>query len=254
MKRGICFLLAVLLICILPFGCRKDSGTDEAQGSSPLWHLGERYPSTYGTMRHAYTYEKDGQQFYLTVSRGKRSAALTNEPIEQLTRDGLTVSLYKSEKRGDETLTDYTYYECVTDAYRYSIGIEQSGLLMESLLSIDQALQLMQNPKAAIDGLLLCDEEWSAYYRLDSCSLEISVFPDDRGAHVQSCDETFSERTEDGETYLMRDSDGFIFYTNGAHSIAIRQSNRSGMEHTSYNTLTECKAILAMLGTIEEGK
>ena len=249
MKHGIRFVL-LLLIFLLPFGCSKNDGSHAAEkDSSSVWSLRDRYPVTYGTMRHAYTYEKSGQTFYLTVARNKSAAGTSKDPIDTLTKDGLTVSLLESEKiDSDETLTDYTYYACDTDTYRYTVGIELSGFQMQSLLSAEDAIALIQDPYAKINGLTLQKEEWSAYYRLDACNLEISIVPNDGGKAYRALQSTYEERSEGGETYLFSESDQAIAYTNGTDTVHIRQSNRSGKEHVAYSTLSECKALLALLG------
>ena len=249
MKHGIRFVL-LLLVFLLPFGCSKNEGTGTTEkNSSSVWSMRDRYPVTYGTMRHAYTYEKDRQTFYLTVARSKPSVGSSKDPIETLTKDGLTVSLLESEKvDSDETLTDYTYYACDTDSYYYTVGIELSGFQMQSLLSSEDVIALIRDPYAQMNGLALLKEEWSAYYRLDTCNLEISIIPNDGGKQYRTLQSTYEERSEGGETYLYSESDQAIAYTNGTDTVHIRQSNRSGKEHVAYNTLSECKALLSLLG------
>ena len=95
--------------------------------------------------------------------------------------------------------------------------------------------------------LSMIENEWSAYYRLESCNLEISVFPSDGGEHYRKCESTYESRTEGSETYLLYEADNSICYTNGTDTVLIHQSNRAGMKHTSYNTVSECKAILSLL-------
>lgn len=247
MKHRLCILL-LLLACLLPFGCGGDRQQAAAESSS-VWELAKRYPSTYGTIRHAYTYERNGQIFYLSIARGKKVSDASKEPLDSMTKDGLTVNLLESSKRdSDDTLTDFTYYACDSEPYRYTIGIEQSGLMMQTLLSTEEAFALIRDPHAKIEGLTLQTEEWSAYLRLDACNLEISIFPNDGGRQYRLCEDTFESRTENGESYLYDTNNDAIAYTNGTDTVVIRQSNRSGAEHTPYNTLTECKALLALLG------
>ena len=240
----------LLMLCLLLLGCGADrQNTDAAADESPLWQLSKRYTANYSTVYHAYTYEKDGQFFYLTESGNARIPVnRTVTLLDTKEKDGIVCSLYQNDKKGDDTKQSYTFYEYVTDAHRYVLGIEESGLLMESLLSMDEAIELFEHPTSPAHGVVLQNEEWSAFYRLDSCYLDISIYPNDGGRQYRLAESSADAREESGESYLYDTSVDAVIYTNGTSTVRIRQSNRSETEHVSYNTLSECKAILAMLG------
>lgn len=250
MRRHICFILT--LLCLLAFGCQTDPASEKADTPAGMWNLGSRYVSTYGTLRHAYTYEKDGQTFYLTVARNRKTESSAQEILSSDTQNGQTYSLCKGKKKDEQSEKEYTYYECLTGSFRYFIGKDEPEFHAENLLSMPDAIRLIDRPDAQIDGITLLSEEWSAYYRLDSCNLEISVFPDDHGAQHAVYAATYEQQTESEESYLYSETDGVIVYTDGTSTVLIRQANRSGKEHHAYNTLSECKAILALLGTNQE--
>ena len=248
MKRIAQGLLILMILCLLPIACKTDGRTDDSSNVSAVWDLGSRYPITYGTMRHAYTYIKDGKSFYLIVSRSKRFAGSSENVIESKTVGDRVYALCKSRKTGDDTKSDYTFYECPTGTYVFTIIKEESDFHMESILSMDQAIELIEDPHTEIEGLSFEAEEWSGYYRLASCNLEISLFPNDAGAKYRKLAADYPEQTEDGERYLYHEADGTIVYTDDTSTAVIKQSNRSGSEHTAYNTIAECKALLALLG------
>ena len=242
-------LIFLLLLCLLPFGCGSDrANEDAAAAASPVWQLSDRYQATYGTIRHAYTYEKDGQTLYLTVGKNKRTTPnVTETVVEQKTKGDRTYLLCKANNKGQEEAKNGTYYQCLTGTYRYTVDLSDADLQIETLLSMDEAIKLIEQPTAEIAGLKHLSEEWSAFYRLESCNLEILIDPNDGGSLYRQSESTYESRTENGETYLC--SNDTIVYTDGSSSVLIRQANRSGAEHVSYITLSECKAILAMLGT-----
>lgn len=243
--RILCLLFAGLLL----LACGTDQTNRKPDKPAGLWNVSERYPTTYGTVRHAYTYDRNGQMFYLIVSRSKANSSESQNVLSSEDRDGKTYSLCKSSKKGDDTKEDYTYYSCVIDSLRYVIGIEESGLQMENVLSMQEAIDLFNDPGAAgVEGVSLLLEEWSVYCRLDACNLEISVYPGDMGKQYRSLADTYEARSEDGESYLYDESDGAVAYTNGTDTVCIKQINRSGAEHVAYNTVSECKALLALIG------
>ena len=65
------------------------------------------------------------------------------------------------------------------------------------------------------------------------------------GRSLRQCQEI----TQDGETYFVSSAGDDIVYTDGTHSVQIRQANRSGQNAPDYHTISECKAILALLGS-----
>lgn len=241
-------LILLLLACMLLFGCKTDRKARIAAEDSAVWTLKDRYPVTYGTLRHAYTYTKDGKSFYLSIARSKREAGSFRNPIETRDKDDRQYALCESAKKGDDTKADYTYYECLTGTFSYTLMKDESGFAIESILSMDEAIALIEDPATQIEGLTLLNDEWSAYYRLDSCNLDISLYPEDGGKHYRQLSSTYEERTEDGKTYLFNSHDNAIAYTNGTDTVVIKQTNRSGAEHVAYNTVAECRAILALLG------
>lgn len=255
MKRGVPLkyrtrlitLTMALLLLVCGFGCKQPK---TAETESALWHLSERYPVTYGTLRHAYVYEKDGQIFYLSVARAKAATARnTATTIETKESGERTYTLCKHELMGTDSASQYTFYACQTETLRFILGNEEADLAIDSVLTMDEAIALIEHPLSPKGDVSLQKEEWSAYYRLDACNLEISVFPNDDGKQYRLAESEAEQRTEDGETYLFNASENLILYSNGTDTVSIRQINRSGKDHVAYNTVSECKALIAMLGS-----
>ena len=119
---------------------------------------------------------------------------------------------------------------------------------IETVLPMEDAIALMWAPESPRGNVELCEIEWNAQYRTDDCNLEILVRPNDSGTLIKSLPASYQSVTEDGETYYTSSSNDDIAYTNGTHSIQIRQANRAGGSKVNYHTLSECKAILALLG------
>lgn len=237
----------ILLFCLLLLGC--GSGSKRVLGeSSAIWKLSDRYAVTYGTLRHVFTYQKDNRYFYLFVSRNPREAGSSKNVIESETKNDRVYALCKSASKVDASETG-TYYECLTGSFRYCINLDEENQAVESLLSMSEAIALMENPVPQSDALILINDEWTAYYRLESCNLEIELFPGDGGKQYRSLESKYEPRTEGKDSYLYLESDSIICYTDGTDTVMIKQTNRAGSEHTAYNTVTECKAILALLKT-----
>ena len=161
--------------------------------------------------------------------------------------DGIVYALCEYGKTGADGNTLYTFYECYTGNYRYFIGRESEGFHIEDILSLTDAVELINSPESPSRKIKFCEAEWNALYRTDACNLEILIRPNDKGALVNGRPSTYEAHTENGETYYTSSTGGGIFYTNGVHSVQILQANRAGQSAPNYLTLDECKAILAIL-------
>ena len=75
------------------------------------------------------------------------------------------------------------------------------------------------------------------------------MYVNDNGKHAAAPSDKYEAREEKGASYLYSEYDRAILYTDGMNSIWIRQADRADMKHKAYDTLSECKAILAMLGS-----
>ncbi len=235
----------LLMACLLLFACASDR---KDPTGSQFWHLSERYPVTYSQQLIAYSYEKNGQIFYLTVTKNKHAGTDKSATVLQTEEhSNRTYTLCSRTLNGKDTSLQYTFYEYTADAFRFFLGNEEAALSIENVLSIDEAIALFEQPTSPNGDIVLLKTECSAYFRLASCNLEISIYPNDDGKQYRISTSDAEQRTEDGETYLYVVSDNRIIYTNGTDTVTIRQTNRSGEEHVAYNTLSECKALLAML-------
>lgn len=213
-----------------------------------VWSLPDRYDSSYTTIHYTVTYEHDGTQFMLTISRSKKDltgSRFGTRNSKEL--DGVAYTLYENKDEQSGTVTG-TFYEAFTGAFRYRIGSEAYGIFMEDHLSMDDVIALFASPLAPRDGITLIDTEWDVYLRPEGCNLEIVILPSDGGRTIRKLDSDFTAREEDGETVYVSGEGNEIAYTDGTSSVRIRQTNRSGGGAANYLTLTECKALLAVLG------
>ena len=214
-----------------------------------MWSLGDRYPSTYSSLRYYASYLINGELFYLKASRNMKETGLSKNVIDYKTVDGIVYALCESNPKSDDKNASYKYYECYTGRYQYVIGNEDSGFDIERVLSLDDAIALISDPSSPKGRLKLAEEEWNALYRLEGCNLEILVRSNDKGALAKSLSSKFEAHTENGETYYTSATEKDIVYTDGTHSVRIRQTDRAGFSSEDYHTLSECKAILALLGS-----
>ena len=239
-RKRISILLIVLLLLV---SCAKQPTNQTAD----LWSLGNHYPVTYSKMCHVYHYSIGPDVFYLSVTRGKKDTRESSEAKDTLTVGDRTIALY-GEASETEGAPAYTYYQCIADGYRYLICNSETKLDLAGKLSIKDAASILKDPLHPSGGAAFDYEEWTAYYRTDTCNLELYIYPNDQGARAKAPDSSYESRTTDGETYLYSEIDHGIVYTNGVHSVWIRQFNREGEEPILYSTVAECMAILAMLG------
>ena len=234
-------IVSVLILLLLLVGCSKSAS------SKDLWSLGERYSLSYSRFGHVYTYTLGNDTFYLFESKSKKAADRRDSVKETLDLDGRTYTLYEAEKDADSDAVS-TYFLCQTETRSYLLTNDETPLDLGALLSLSDAAQLMQHPLDPPNDIRFVSEEWNAYYRTDSCNLEIYVYPNDGGKHAVAPDDSYETREEKGETYLYSEKKLGILYTDGDNTVWIRQTNLANKEHVEYATLRECKAILAMLG------
>ena len=252
MKRILNRIILLLLPVILLVSC---SGTDpkntetRALDDSAVWTLSERYPVTYSSLHYIATYEAKGESFCVQVNRNAKETGMSKRVVESRDVDGIVFARCESKQKDANGNASYTSYECYTGSFRYFIGRESDGFYIETLLSMDDAISLMKSPNAPVKGISFIDEEWNAQFRTDACNLEILIRPNDSGALVKSLPSSYQEITQDGETYFVSSAGDDIVYTDGTHSVQIRQANRSGQNAPDYHTISECKAILALLGS-----
>ena len=245
MKKKVLFvkrILSILLLILLLAGCTKTS--KQAGG---LWSLGDRYPLTYSSLVHVYHYGVDNTEFYLSEMRSKKQAGASRDAVKTIEIDGLTYSLSKPSEKSKSDTT-YTYYECLTGTRRLTLGNVETQLDIETLVSLQDAAALMQNPLNPPAGIQFYSEEWDALFRTEGSNLQFYIYVNDNGKHFTAPSDDYETRTENGETYLFNERDLAILYTNGNDTIWICQAYRADQEHILYCTLDECKAILAMLG------
>lgn len=246
MKRVLQRISALLFASLLMFAC-SGSGTKERKlEQCGVWSLGERYSTTYSELRCFYTYTVKDESFILTSYRNKKQTGMSKRVIDSREVDGVVYALCESKLHNPEGKAMYTYYECFTGSYYYNIGREADGFYIEDYLSMDDAIALIADPDAP-KGVKLTDTEWNAHYRTDACNLDIVIRPNDKGAMCRSLSSSYQARDESGETYYISSIGDEIVYTDGTHSVQIRQANRAGSTAPDYLTVAECKAILALL-------
>lgn len=247
MTRNILRAAVLLLSIILLFACGKSGTGDRVLEHSDVWSLNSRYPVNYSSLTYFVTYEAKGEPFCLKVSRNLKETGMSRRVKESRTVNGIVYTLCESNKVDENGNALSTYYECYTGTFRYYIGRETDGFFIESVLSLDNAIALIENPTSPKSGIKLCDVEWNAQYRTDACNLEILIRPDDNGALIKALVATYREKAENGETYYTSSSGDDIVFSNGRHSVQIRQANRAGQSAPNYLTISECKEILALL-------
>lgn len=254
MKRTYSRLTVLLLSALLLFACsdsKKEPAKTVSVEQSAVWNLGKRYDASYSTLTYIVTYEADGEPFCLRINRSKKPTGSSTHVVESKTVDGTVYALCEDVERSTGK-TSYTYYECYTGSFRYFVGRENDGFRIEKCLSMNDAIALIAAPETPTGSVTLSEVEWDAYYRNSACNLEIVIRPNDQGAMLRSPEAGYTPETEGDETYYVSDRNDAIMYTDGVHSIHIRQANRSGADPESYHTLSECKAILALLKTDPE--
>ena len=238
-------LLTLLLVLLFTVSCAAANSEN-----AKLWKLGKRYDNlTYGTITHAFEYEKNGERFYLSVTRDKQAAGSSKNVQSSVTIDSLEYALCETDQKTPDGTRNFTYFECLTGDFRYVLGNAETALDMGSLLSLNEAAALMRSPAEVPDGVNYLGESWNAYFRTDASNLEVYIYVDDGGKHVSAASDTYETREEKGDVYRYSEYDRAILYSDGTNSVWIRQSDRAGMKHKAYDTLSECKAILAMLGS-----
>lgn len=255
MKRRIICLTALLLAVLFFPACKKQSEPEQVTTAGPrtieqsaVWTLNERYPLTYSNLKYFVTYLKDGEPFCLQATRNKKATGMSNRVRESREIDGIVFALCEGKKKDNNGNATYTFYECYTGSFRYYIGRESDGFFIENILSMDDAIALMASPESPRGSVELSEVEWNAEYRTDACDLQIMIRPNDVGALTRSLSASYQTQTEGEETYYVSASNDEIVYTDGQHSVQIRQANRAGKSAPDYHTLSECKAILALLG------
>ena len=247
MKRNVLRAAVLALILVLLSGCGKSDNGNRALERSDVWTLNSRYPVNYSSLTYIVTYQAQGEPFCLKASRNAKETGMSRRVKESRTVNGTVYTLCEGKKTDENGKALNTYYECYTGSFRYYIGRETDGFYIESILSMDDAIALIQKPTSPGSGIKFCDAEWNAQYRTDACNLEILIRPDDNGALVRELAATYQETAENGETYYTSSSGDDIAFSDGKHSVQIRQANRAGQSAPNYHTLSECKAILALL-------
>ena len=238
-NRIIIFVLCLLLMV----SCKKTTATS-------MWELGSRYDSNYSKICHVYHFSKDGDSFYLSITRTKKKTESLKNMTDSITVDSDVYALCESDT-SDESGNQIVVksYECLDGSFHYLLRGSDPYSDISSILSLMDAASLMRDPLSVPSGIVSQGEEWTAYYRTRDCNLEIYVYPSDSGKSCSPTDDSYELREENGESYFYSESDKAILYTNGTDTVWIRQSDRSGSDHALYSTLAECKAILAMLGS-----
>jgi len=251
MKRTIYRIAALLLLTILLAACSGAGQKTEKRAleDAAVWNLSERYPVTYSSLHYIAIYTCGGEQFCLKASRNAKETGMSSRVVDSRSTNGIVFALCESKQKNSDGSASYTYYECYTGSFRYFIGRESDGFRIENILSMDDAIALMNAPETLPKGVALEDAEWDAQFRTDACNLEILIRPNDSGALVKSLPSSYHEETEDDASFNVSSSGDDIVYTDGVHSVQIRQANRSGYDAPNYHTLSECKAILALLGS-----
>ena len=247
MKHNVFRAAFLLLFSVLLIACGKSESGDRALEHSDVWTLGTRYPVNYSTLTYIVTYQADGEAFCLKASRNSKETGMSKHVKESRTENGIVYALCEMKGTDKNSGAINSYYECYTGSFRYYIGREADLFHIENVLSMDDAIALIQSPASPGSGIKFCDAEWNAQYRTDACNLQILIRPDDKGALIKGLSSTYQAQTENGETYYTSSKGGEIVYTNGVHSVQIVQANRAGQSAPNYLTLSECKAILAML-------
>ena len=246
MKRRIFRAAAALLLLLLLAACGGNT-RDRVLEQSGVWKLGERYSVNYSNLIYAATYEANGETFLLQVSRSKKQTGMSQRVIESRKADGIVYALCESKKTDSEGKPEYTYYECYTGSFRYVIGRQASGFRIESVLSMDKAIALIGSPESPKGKIKLRETEWDARYQNDGYDLEVMIRANDKGALIKELSDKYQAQTENGETYYISDNKDTVAYTDGVSSVQIRQEKRRGHDAPSYLTISECKAILALL-------
>ncbi len=242
-------IAALMFVCLMLFACSKSgAGTRESEQSG-VWSLGDRYQPIYSSLTYFVTYTAKGEPFCLKMSRNKKETGMSKRVKDSRTVDGLVYALCESKQQNAEGKAAYTYYECFTGSFRYFIGRETEGFFIEDYLSMDDAVKLIAKPTAPRGSVKLAEEEWNAQYKTDTCILEVLIRPNDKGALCKALPSSYQTITENGETYYTSSSGDDIVYTDGTHSVQIRQANNADTNAENYHTLPECKAILALLGS-----
>ena len=253
MKRILCtFAALLLLICSFSAcSCEKQSDRSAAEAieDSAVWSLAERYPSKYTTLAFVATYTVNGEPFCLRVSRNKGQAGSSKRVRESKDVNGFVYTLCDSRETTQNGDASYSYYECLTGQFRYFVGRENEGFRVENYLSLDDAIAVMSDPFSPSEKIRLTETEWNAYFDLDACTLDILIRPGDGGTLVNSLSASHMAQNTDEDTIYVDKKGDDVAYTNGVDSVRIRQADRAGAEHTDYHTLSECKAILALLGS-----
>ena len=250
MKRRIFRVMCLMLAVILLSACGGKSGSGEREiERSAIWKLSERYPVNYSSLTYFVTYQVNGELFYLMATRNAKETGMSKRVKESRTVDGIVYSLCESAASPVDGQAIYTYYECYTGSFRYTVGRETLGFRIESILSMDDAIALIGSPESPKGNIKLDAIEWNAQYRTEACNLDILIRPHDNGSLVKSLSSSYFAQTENGDTYYVASAGDDIVYTDGVHSVQIRQANRTGNNAENYHTLSECKAILAMLGS-----
>lgn len=246
MKRSIFRAVAVLLLFILLTACGGSNQT-QALEQCGVWKLGERYSANYSSLMYMATYEAEGEVFFLRASRNAKQTGMSKRVIDSRTEDGIVYALCESKKTDSEGKAEYTYYECYTGSFRYVIERQTAGFRIESVLSMDNAIDLIGSPESPKGKIKLRETEWSAQYRSDAYNLEVLIRPNDKGALISELSDPHQAQTENGETCYISDKKDDIVYTDGVNSIQIWQARRAGQDAPSYLNIAECKAILALL-------
>jgi len=243
-------IVLLLLALLLLLGCAGNGSAEEAAfRRSEVWSLASRYDAEYSTISYFIAYRKGNDPFRMLISRSEKPAGSSKNVIESYTDGGIECALCRGTAFVNDVGVTFTLYECFDGRFRYRIGIEEDGYHVEDVLSFEEAIALIASPETPPNGIDLTEREWNAYFRTDSCNLEVLLCPEDGGKLLRALPSSFSAKTVDGETIYVSNIGDAIIFTDGTNSVEIRQANRVGTDPTIYNTLTECKALLALLET-----
>ncbi len=249
MKQVLHRVAALFFVSMMLFACSKSGAGTRKLEQSGVWSLGERYHPTYSSLTYFTTYTVKNEPFCLKATRNKKETGMSKRVKDSRKVDGIVYALCESKLQNADGKAAYTYYECFTGSFHYFIGRETEGFFIENYVSMDDAIALITNPSSPKGSVKLSEEEWNAQYRLDACNLEVLIRPNDNGALCKALPSSYQTVTENGETYYVSASGDDIVYTDGTHSVQIRQANRAGYNATNYHTISECKAVLALLGS-----
>lgn len=260
MKRFLCMVLVCVLSLSLACSKENTEAPHENEPNSGETQMSEAVPGSlfsfattldaqYAKTSHAYQYLVGEDLVSLTIERDINKDPSFEDAEDVFSKDGYTIAYYiKESKSKDDTKESYSYGAYVTyvDRFSFTLSNPTYSLMVNELLSFEDALSLFSDPLSPPDGCKFLLEEWYLRLTFDRQVVSVLIYPNDGGAEARASSLTFTETTMEGYPCYLNAMEDTLAFTDGTHSILITEVLTEGTEY-EYRTIAFAQSILEQL-------